>query len=99
MTPGGPNPLDVLNALGAGASADAYRVTIAPHEHPDDRAHRHRMESRYFGAGIGLLVVILTTAIVMVGWNGDPDMRQAGAALLTAIVSGALGFVAGKGSK
>jgi hypothetical protein len=99
MTSGGPNPLDVVNVLGAGATADAYKVTLAPHEHPDDRAHRHRMESRYFAAGISLLVVILATAIAMVGWNADPDMRKAGAALLTAIVSGALGFVAGKGSR
>ncbi len=99
MASGGHNPLDVVNLLGAGAVADAYKVNIAPPEHPEDRAHRHRMEDRYFIAGIGLLAIILTTAIVMVGWNGDPDMRKTGAALLTSIVSGALGFVAGKAAK
>lgn len=85
---------DVLAQLGDGA-----KVVISSAEHPADRVHRQRVELIVLSFGLGVLGLLLLFAMGVVIWSTDPDVRRQGFSLLTAILGGALGFLAGRGMK
>jgi hypothetical protein len=89
-----PPPVDVDKLLGAGA-----KVNISSVEDPADRAHRHRTEWALTRFGMGVVALVLLVSAGLVTWHSDPDVRKVGAGLLTAILGGVLGFMAGRGSK
>jgi hypothetical protein len=92
----GPQPplRDVIDQLGAGA-----KVTISSAETSEDRVHRHRMEWLMARLGVGVIAAVLLFSMGIVLWAPDAEVRKGGIAILVAIVSGLLGYLAGRSSK
>jgi hypothetical protein len=88
-----------------------YDVSLRSEEHPEDRAHRHRVEwldARFQQGKSTFLFVFALGGVIMVLWycvetirepTTIPEEKKWALAALTTIVSGLLGFVTGKALK
>lgn len=98
-TPASPRTVDVTQLLAAGADISDYKINVAPREDTKDQDHRHRVEWLLTCVGVGLVGVILLAGIGFAIWHSDAEVRKGGVAIVLAVLTGALGFVAGRGSK
>ena len=97
--------LDVGKAMGP--HAGPVDVTVTPQEHPDERAHRHRMEQVQQKHTNCLEIVLTTFGVVLVSaillfsmgivvFESEPEVRKNGFSAVVAVLTCVLGFVAGK---
>jgi len=98
-THAGPKTVDVTQLLGAGADISSYKINVVPKEDSKDQEHRHRIEWLLARCGIGFVAVILLTGVGLAAWHSDAEVRKSGVAIVLAVLTGALGFVAGRGTK
>ncbi len=85
---------DVGDLLGSNA-----KITISSPETPEDRSHRQRVEVLVLSFGMGLVVALMLFGMGMVIFSHDAERQKGAFSLLTAILGGGLGFLAGRGTK
>jgi hypothetical protein len=86
---------DILEALAG--QADVLDVSLQAREHPDDRRHRQQIERGILLFGGVIVVIILAFAMLLVLLPDSADLQKGGLAIVTAVLSGVLGFFAGRG--
>jgi FtsH-binding integral membrane protein len=76
-----------------------YKWRIEPSEDPEEADHRRFLEKARTFFGMALVVFILALGTQMAFFSTDSMLNRAGSALLVAILSAGLGYVAGSASR
>jgi hypothetical protein len=89
---------NVLSALGENAQVLGLEVSARSREDPEERRHRHRVETGILFFG-GLVVAGLLVFAMQGTWSANAEIQKTASGMLTSILTGVLGFFAGRGIK